>query len=133
RNEDRGHQQQAGRTEQRERRRQGEPVDVRCGEPCDHGNPLTIVAVAWFAPKAWPETRFGQAESPTRQRSSGTTTASSPRRRSSAASGTAGPTSSCRTPEIARSMYIAASTIAIAPTTAQPQPCRNAPARIRNS
>ena len=30
-------------------------------------------------------------------------------------------------------MYIAASTIATAPTTAQPQPCWKTPARIRNS
>ena len=60
-------------------------------------------------------------------------TASSPSRRSSAESGTAGPTSWCSTPEIARSMYIAASTIPAAPTTAQPQPCWKTPARIRNS
>ena len=30
-------------------------------------------------------------------------------------------------------MYIAASTMATAPTTAQPQPCWNTPARMRNS
>ena len=43
------------------------------------------------------------------------------------------PTSWCSTAEIARSMYIAASTIAAAPTTAHAQPCWNTPARIRNS
>src|SRR5213592_4330931 len=58
---------------------------------------------------------------------------SSAGRRSSAAEETAGATSWWRTAEISRSMYIAASTIATAPTTAQPQPCWKTPARIRNS
>ena len=84
-------------------------------------------------PTARLEMRFGQADSPIRQSTSGTTIASSPRRRSSALSLTAGPTSWCRTAEIARSMYIAASTIAPAPITAQTQPCWKTPARIRNS
>ena len=48
--------------------------------------------------------------------------ASSPGRRSIASSGTAEPRSRCSTAEISRSEYIAASTIAIAPTTAQPHP-----------
>ena len=54
-------------------------------------------------------------------------------RRSSASAGTAGPTFSCRTAEISRSMYIAASTMATAPTTAQPQPTSKTPLRTRNS
>ena len=75
----------------------------------------------------------GQAERASRHATSGTTTPSSAGRRSSAASETAGPTSRCRTAEISRSMYMAASTIATAPTTAQPQPCWKTPARMRNS
>ena len=60
----------------------------------------------------------GQAESTSRIATSGTTTPSSAGRRSRAASGTAEPTRSCSTAEISRRMYIAASTIATAPTTA---------------
>ena len=54
-------------------------------------------------------------------------------RRSSASAGTALPTSSCRTAEISLSMYMAARTMAIAPTTAQPQPMSKMPLRTRNS
>ena len=64
---------------------------------------------------------------------SGTSTASSTSRRSRASLLTALPSRSWSTAEISRSMYIAASTIAIAPTTAQPHPVSKTPVRIRNS
>src|SRR5581483_11702779 len=119
------HQEHSSRTDQRKAGREREPVDVR---RVDH-LATSSVGSAW----ACPETRFGQAESPIRHRTSGTRIASSPTRRSSALSLTAGPTSWWSTAEIARSMYIAASTIAAAPITAQIQPCWNTPARMRNS
>src|SRR5581483_2176432 len=131
RRQHRDHQQEPGGADERERRRDGEPVDVRL---LDHlPPPVSTATNACCPPTARSETSAGQAERPIRQRISGTTTASSPGRRSSALSGTAGPTSWWRTAEIARSMYIAASTIATPPTTAQPHPWRKTPARIRNS
>src|SRR6185437_9635634 len=134
------HEQQAGGADQAQRRRKGEPVDVRLH---DHGaylvhppGPASVVWMltsAWSPPKACPDTSAGQADNPIRHATSGTTTASSPTRRSRAESLTAEPTSSCSTAEMMRSMYMAASTIATAPTTAQPQPCWKTPARMRNS
>ena len=64
------------------------------------------------------EIAAGHTDSARRQATSGTRIASSAGTRSRAASETAEPTSWCSTPEIRRSMYIAASTIAAAPTTA---------------
>ena len=75
----------------------------------------------------------GHAESTSSNANSGTRKPSSAGRRSSAASDTAGPGERWSTAEISRSMYIAASTIATAPTTDHPQPRRKTPARIRNS
>src|SRR5438093_996576 len=75
----------------------------------------------------------GHAESARRHATSGTTTPSSAGRRSSAASDTAAPMLRWRIADTRRSTYAAASTIATAPTTDQPQPCRNTPARTRNS
>ena len=123
----------AGRGEQRERRREREPVDVRLVRSL--AEPLRrSMRSARLPPKRVPGDR-GSARPRARagRRRAARRTASSPRRRSSAASVTAGPGSWCSTPEISRSMYIAASTIATAPTTAQPQPCWKTPARIRNS
>src|SRR5581483_11786455 len=120
RHEHRDEQEQPRGAGHRERRREREPVDVRAR---DHGSPRN----------EWPLTAAGHAERTRRRATSGTTTASSAPRRSSAASVTAGPGSSCSTAEIRRSMYIAARTIATAPTTAQPHPCWKTPARIRNS
>src|SRR5581483_6270068 len=130
-----GHEQeQAGDAGQDERRGEREPVDVRA---TDHRNPwqsgVRQVEPSGARVSAWPEIAAGQAESASRQATSGTTIASSAPRRSSAAGVTAGPGSTCSTAEISRSMYRAASTIAAAPTTAQPQPWRKTPARIRNS
>src|SRR5512132_3926312 len=117
RNEDRRQQADAPDPEQDQRGRKGEPVDRRFR----HQNERCSVIPA------------GQTDSATRSPRSGTTTASSAGRRSSASSDTAAPTFSCSTAEIRRSMYIAASTIPLAPTTAQPQPALKIPARIRNS
>ena len=64
----------------------------------------------------------GQAESTSSSATSGTTIASSKGRTSGASSRTSRPRAAWSTAEISRSMYIAASTIAAAPTTDQPQP-----------
>src|SRR3954447_6950970 len=141
-NENRSHQRECGREKERVHRAEREPVDVRA---LDHGvvtgpylvQPVANVDVAaapgCFVPNAWPLIAAGHAERTSRQARSGTVTPSSAGRRSSAASVTEAPISRCSTAEINRSMYIAASTIATAPTTDQPQPRRNTPARMRNS
>ena len=133
RREDGDHQQQPRCGEQRERRGEREPVDVRLA---DHGPPSTwlteVCAVVARRTRgrrrgsATPRGRAGRgraARRPRARRGAGR----APRR------APPGPTSWWRTPEIARSMYIAASTIAAAPITAQAQPCWKTPARIRNS
>ena len=101
----------------------------------DHGRASCVDRrVGWSPPNECPQIRFGQAERPSRHATSGTTTASSP-------SAQVERRVADRRPDVlvqhgrrsARSMYIAASTIATAPITAQTQPCWNTPARIRNS
>src|SRR6185312_4477948 len=122
------------RSEQRERRREREPVDRRRAQGGEgHGSACLTVETACEPANDRSVIAAGHAERTSRIATSGTTIPSSAGRRSSAASVTAGPGERCSTAEISRSMYIAASTIAIAPTTAQPQPVEKTPARIRNS
>src|SRR6185503_1571519 len=92
-----------------------------------------LTVPAGLPPKEWSVIAAGQKESASRRTTSGTMTPISAGRRSSAASVTAEPGFLCRTAEIRRSMYIAASTMATAPATAQPQPRVKIPFRIKNS
>src|SRR4029453_5149537 len=141
--------------EQGQRRREGGPVDRRGGErEEDHGDwpfsassfdsisswPASVVAITLplfgiggDEPNERSVMAAGHAESTRSSARSGTITVSSAGRRSSAASETDGPGLRCSTAEISRSMYIAASPIAAAPTLAYPEPVRKTPARIANS
>src|SRR2546427_345706 len=118
--EHRSEQCHAGDADQRQRRREREPVDVRRRDRrADHGVvPPSDGSDPWVPPNEWPLTAFGQTESATRQTTSGMTMKSWSERRSGARSGTVSPRRSCRTAEMTRSVYIAARTIAAAPTAA---------------
>src|SRR5664279_478632 len=126
----RGEQRDPGRAEEREDRREREPVDVR---RMDHLNCTRIVSDGWSPANEWCEMLAGHTERASSTPTSGTSRASSPGRRSSASSRTVEPRDWCSTAEMSRSMYIAPSTIATAPITAHHHARWYAPARIRNS
>src|SRR5262249_29203612 len=106
-----------GGAEQRERRREREPVDVRCrdrGRENRHGDgPVATGALP--VGKEWSVIDAGQTESASRIATSGTTSASSVPPRSGESARTDSPIGPMRsrwsTPEMSRSVYIAASTI----------------------
>src|SRR5262249_19469893 len=131
--EDGAQERDAGCQQERIDGRKREPVDVRLRDRRDHLNWDATSAAPWSPRKEGCVIAAGQTESASRQAISGTVTPSSAGRRSSAESETAGPTSRCSTAEIRRRTYIAASTIATAPVTAQPHPRWKTPARMRNS
>src|SRR5262249_44609473 len=131
RHEHRAEEREERGADEREDRAQPEPVDGRCVQ--GHLNPLLTAAVGESGVNEWWLIPAGQTESASSTPTSGTMSASSPGRRSSAASETVEPRASCRTAEIKRSMYIAASTIAPAPITAQNHARWKTPARMRNS
>src|SRR6185437_11541241 len=115
---------------EREDRTEPEPVD---GRRVDHLNWLLTAAVGESGVKEWLLMPAGHTERKSSPATSGTTSASSPGRRSSASLETVEPRASCRTAEISRSMYIAASTIAPAPIADHHQARWKTPARMRNS
>src|SRR6185312_10333637 len=127
RHEHRAEERDERRPHQREHRPEAEPVDVRRVQA--HLNwPLTVAAGLW-PKKEWWLIPAGQAERKSSPATSGTTSASSPGRTSSASSATVDPRASCRTAEISRSMYMAASTIAPAPIADHHHARWNTPAR----
>src|SRR5205823_1239217 len=125
-----GEQADARGREQRQHRREREPVDRRL---IDHRTSWARPGKPGGTPKVRSVIAAGQADRTSRQATSGTRIPSSAGRRSSALSETDGPGLWWSTAEISRSVYIAASTIATAPTTDQPQPTGKTPVRIMNS
>src|SRR6266516_1931518 len=116
-----------------EGRRERAAVDARAGDHGDASNCELTSVRARSLVNDRSVIAAGQTDSASKQASSGTIAPSSAGLRSSASGVTAGPGSRCRTAEISRSMYMAASTIATAPTTEYPQPRVKTPARISNS
>src|SRR6185436_10562314 len=117
RDQHRAQQREAHRAEQHQLRREREPVDVGSRNHFAASNCMFTSVRARSLVNERSVIAAGQTDSASRHASSGTIAPSSAGRRSSASAETAGPGSRCSTAEISRSMYIAAKTIATAPTT----------------
>src|SRR5262249_8056575 len=127
--------------EQRDRRdaeehelgREREPVDGRSLQRGDHLSEKSPGRFLAPDPKEWSVIAAGQNDRKIRQATRGTRMPSSAGRRSRTESAIVGGGSRWSTAEISRSMYMAAKTIATAPSTVQAHPWTKTPSRIRNS
>src|SRR5262249_44928990 len=113
-----GHQCDAGGAEQEQLRREGEPVDVRRLDHFAASNCVLTSLDPWSFVNERCVIAAGQTDSASGHAPSGPPALSRAGRGPRAWGEPAGPGDWCSTAEISRSMYIAASTIATAPTTA---------------